>query len=1175
MGLNIYLLGQFNLQANELPIELPSRPAQSLLAYLALNAGVTQRREKLAGLLWPEATETNARSYLRQALWRIRKSLETGSQSWEEYLQISDISVTMDTHGDYWLDAETLQETAEPENVEELIRIVRHYKGELLPGFYDEWVLVERDRLQSVYHQKMHMLIQELTKRRRWDKLLQWGEEWIRLGYSPEPAYRALMKAYASLGDQGMVSVIYQRCVESLGRELGLDPSPKTRELHEQILRGEWEVSPEKPVREAARFERQPPFLDVCEQKVIEESIFVARERELDQLNSFLELTLNGQGRVVFVTGETGCGKTALVQEFTRLAQDDHHDLVVAGGNCNAQTGIGDPYLPFREILELLTGDVEARWDAGTISGEHARRLWNTLPLTAEAISVSSPNLIDTFIPGSALLDRAMAYAPTQQEWHSRLIEIVESRPASSLVSGTHQSDIFEQYSRVLAALARSEPLVLVVDDLQWADLGSISLLFHLGRQIKGNRILIVCAYRPEEVALGRGGERHPLVPVVNEFQREYGDSTVNVDAADSLSFVEDLLDSEPYDLSQDFRSMFYRFTHGNPLFSLELLRGMQERGDLLRDQYGTWVEGQALDWETLPARVEAVIAERIGRLDGSLRAALRVASVEGHEFTAEAVARIRSVDEREMLAKLSRELDRKHRLIRSQSILRIDGQLLSRYRFRHFLFQKYLYGSLDDVKRVYLHEQVGNVLEDLYQVQVERPTSDDLAPQLARHFQEARIIEKAVFYLSKVGERALQLSAYQEAVSHFDRVLTVLMTLPESPERAQQELSVQLALGMAWQGIEGPRHPAVIKAYTRAYELCQQTGETTQIGRMQGEMLEFYYVGAEYLTARDLAREALTLAQQEKNPLLEAMAHWYLGFVHFALGEFAMSRDYLAQVISFYEPQTHHHPFIVLRGKDAGLGALAYDACCLWCLGYPDQAHRRSQESLALARELGQPFSMVDVLTFGGCVSNEMRRDWGALKEYAERIVQLTADQVPGWRGTGEIYLGEALVMMGKIPEGIEQIREGLATRQTVEALCYGTGALGILAVAEGTIGNPGRGLSTLTKAIALVEQMEERYCEAELYRLQGNMHLMMGDEDEAFGSFMKAIDVARRQNARSWELRAGTSLARLWRKQGKISEAHELLKPVYDWFTEGFETPDLIDAKTLLEELSIVGQY
>jgi DNA-binding SARP family transcriptional activator len=371
------LLGQFDVHADSLPVKLSSRPAQSLLAYLALNAGVTQRREKLAGLLWPEATESNARSYLRQALWRIRKSFEAGSVSWEDYFRISDISVVMDAQAEFWLDAERLQEPLEKQSTEDLIQIVKLYRGELLPGFYDEWVLVERDRLQSTFHRKMNRLIVQLTEANRWSELIHWAEEWIRLGYSPEPAYRALMRGYAGLGDPGMVSTIYQRCVESLSRELGLDPSPETRELYEQILKGEWEVSSVSAARSDVA-PAQPPFLDGDEPLEVEQQVFVARSRELGELDSFLNLTLNGRGRVVFVTGETGSGKTALLQEFSSLAQDSHKELVIAGGNCNAHTGIGDPYLPFREILELLTGDVEARWSAGTISRDHARRLWST-----------------------------------------------------------------------------------------------------------------------------------------------------------------------------------------------------------------------------------------------------------------------------------------------------------------------------------------------------------------------------------------------------------------------------------------------------------------------------------------------------------------------------------------------------------------------------------------------------------------------------------------------------------------------------------------------------------------------------------------------------------------------------------------------------------------------------
>jgi DNA-binding SARP family transcriptional activator len=239
MSLKIYLLGQFKILAKDVPLELPSRPAQSLFAYLALNAGVTQRREKLASLLWPEASESNARSYLRQALWRIRKSLENASLSPDDYLGISDISLTFDDQSDYWLDIDLILDSDEPGTVEELIEIVHLYRGELLPGFYDEWIVMERDRLQAAYHQKMNLLLDRLLQLGRWDEALTWGEDWVRLGYSPEPAFRALMRAHAGLGDHGMVQATYQRCEEALARELGLEPSPETRRLYDGIRHGE------------------------------------------------------------------------------------------------------------------------------------------------------------------------------------------------------------------------------------------------------------------------------------------------------------------------------------------------------------------------------------------------------------------------------------------------------------------------------------------------------------------------------------------------------------------------------------------------------------------------------------------------------------------------------------------------------------------------------------------------------------------------------------------------------------------------------------------------------------------------------------------------------------------------------------------------------------------------
>jgi predicted ATPase len=274
--------------------------------------------------------------------------------------------------------------------------------------------------------------------------------------------------------------------------------------------------------------------------------------------------------------------------------------------------------------------------------------------------------------------------------------------------------------------------------------------------------------------------------------------------------------------------------------------------------------------------------------------------------------------------------------------------------------------------------------------------------------------------------------------------------------------------------------------------------------------------------------------------------------------------------MISFYEPQQHHRSLVFLRGSDAGTGALAYDACCLWCLGYPEQALKRSQEALALARELGHPWSLADVLCYAGCMLNAMRRDAQALKDHAEELRRLAHEKVPGWSGAGTCSRGEALAMLGQVQEGMAQMREGMAANQSRGVRCYLSGTLCSLAEAQAKVGQPEEGLTTLAEALVLVEETDERHWEAELYRLKGELLLMQGDEAEAEASFQKAIEVARRQQAKSWELRGTVSLCRLWQEQGRVDEARQMLAEIYGWFTEGFDTPDLQEAKALLEELS-----
>jgi predicted ATPase len=347
--------------------------------------------------------------------------------------------------------------------------------------------------------------------------------------------------------------------------------------------------------------------------------------------------------------------------------------------------------------------------------------------------------------------------------------------------------------------------------------------------------------------------------------------------------------------------------------------------------------------------------------------------------------------------------------------------------------------------------------------------------------------------------------------------------------------------------------------------------GKTTQLCRVLGELAIRSYVRAEYQKARELGEEALELAHQVQDPLLVMLGHWQVGFILFGLGEFTAAHAHLQEVISSYDPQEHHHPFLLARGSDAGVSALAYDACCLWCLGYPDQALKRGQEALLLARRLAHPFTLADVLCYAGCVLQKMCRDAYGLRDSAEEFTQLTEQMdFLSFKEIAFCSLGEALTMLGQLEEGIEQMRKGMTVREALHARVNKSGIFSGLAEAQARAGRLQKALAILAEALALVEETDERYCEAELHRQRGDLLLAQGDESAAEASFLKAIEVAHRQQAKSWELRAAISLCRLWRDQAKSELARQTLAEVYDWFTEGLDTPDLIEARTLLDALS-----
>jgi tetratricopeptide (TPR) repeat protein len=638
---------------------------------------------------------------------------------------------------------------------------------------------------------------------------------------------------------------------------------------------------------------------------MIGNTVFVARQAELERLEAMLARALQGQGQVCFVAGEAGAGKTTLVGEFTRRAQKANPELLMAFGDSNAQTGMADPYLPFREVMALLTGDVEGSLAEGVISEENAGRLKRFLHVAGEALVESGGDLVGIFVPGGALLTRLGTKLAKGSRLATRLEALV--RQKSALPAGPEgrldQNQIFEQYTAVVRRLAAKAPLVLVIDDLHWVDAASMSLLFHLVRRLEKSRVMIVGTYRPNDVALGRGGERHPVEPMLNEVRRYYGDVVLDLGAADEAEerrFVDALLDAEPNRLGPGFRDALYRHTEGHPLFTVELLRSLQDRGVLVRGDDGAWAIGPAVDWESLPARVDGVIGERIGRLEKELRDTLTVASVEGHRFTAQVVARVRDADERGMIARLSGELERQHRLVAAQGTERLASQRLSYYRFRHSLFQKYLYATLDEVERGYLHEDVAKVLEELYGDQCSQ-----IAVQLVRHFLEAGDTQKAVRYLLCAGDTALCAYANAEARLHYEQALALLEGHPDTDDVRRLRVDTTLKLASASYVADPPEKSlarlAAMEPLARALPDPggSDCGDRLRLARIRYWVGRFHFIANAPDEAAAYFRRVLEVATELGDEEMIAIPSSSLGRAMVSQGDFGRALPLLEQAVA------------------------------------------------------------------------------------------------------------------------------------------------------------------------------------------------------------------------------------------------------------------------------------
>lgn len=811
---------------------------------------------------------------------------------------------------------------------------------------------------------------------------------------------RALGLTQAALAEQVGCALVTIRKIEQQTRR----PSPQLcalladqlvipaaqREAFLRLGRGEFlERMPPGP-----NFTTLPEFL--LDAHDAHPSAFVAREEELATLDRHLLAAGKGTGRVVFISGEAGSGKTALMREFSRRSLDRHPDLLSICGRCTDYHGIGDPYLPFREIFDLLTGNIESHCKAGAFTKEYARRLWHIWPTAAQAIVENSPALFDSFIPPAPVIARAATYLSGIPPWLPPLEKQMARSSQEATAHGSSQSFIFEGVTAALAALAAQQPLLLLLDDLHWIDPSSAGLLFHLARRMDTSRILIIGAYRPEDVAVGRrkGDERqpHPLAGLLPEFKRIQGDLRVSLSRQtqqQARHFVDALLDAEPNRLGQAFRRAFQRQTEGHPLFAVELLRDMRARGDLRQDGAGRWVVSPSLSWRATPSKVAGVIEHRLSRLDATQRTILSIAAVEGETFSAQTIANVQGIEVRPLLSLLSQEIEKEHRLIQERG----GTHALQRYSFVHAYFQNHLYAKLGAGERRLLHREVGAALELLHGAGCE-----EIAVELAHHFGQAEVWPKAFRYLRLAGDRARHVHASQEALEFYSRALALRQCMTPAPQPAAL---LPVFEGRAKTYMLLTRYDEAIADFEEMYAQAHACGNRKKEGESLSQLAYVHWLtfsGKNTPKVEAYAQKALALAQETGDERILALSLIRLGSVDQVRGNLLEADRKFTQALQISErrgyrnPQAQAQDYLCMQAYLQGnyqrsirfghkawaefqeihdgfneLHALAFLCQALWGAGEYAEALRLTEEGLRKAQERKNDFFVGRILnTFG-----------------------------------------------------------------------------------------------------------------------------------------------------------------------------------------------------------------
>ena len=955
----------------------------------------------------------------------------------------------------------------------------------------------------------------------------------------------------------------------------------------------------------------------------------IGREREVELLKQGWSQILASKGQALLIEGEAGIGKSRclqLIQEYVEHSPE----AVIVECRCSPYYQ-NSPLYPILSLFQehvvqfASTDTAQTRLDklenllrdyniptvrGGTASPsdfdregqEHAPE---TLPLLAELLEIPFEVQQQT---GTGVGARPYG-RPVEQDTYP-----------SGWGRRQRRQQTLEVLVQVLLKMAEQKPILFVVEDLHWIDPSSIEFLTLLITRIENARIFAVLSCRTDTQHFRQSSQpeedEQPLQDEISDsdiessvLDREVLEQLLHPEWANALPLValtppqvEEMIQHVAGDtaLPSEALTRIVEMTEGVPLFVEELTQMMLE-GDpltLASDvSDGTGPHSQTME---VPVTLQDLLTARLDEL-GAAKEIVQLGATLGREWTAELLHEVASglyVGNRLFtdFALLRGELNK---LVNAYILNRnqvADNQL--RYTFRHPLLRETAYQSLLRSRRQQYHQQIAEVLQD----------GGGFQPELvAYHYTEAGLPDKAIDYWHRAGQRALERSANVEGIRHITQGLAALEKLStnastrESEATAQRELELQTILGSALIATKGYAAPEVEVAYTRARELLEtlESQEPTlkkdadaSLDRIKDLRFPILFglwlshlVRGRFLSARELGEQCFVIAQQTGDPAFEVEAHRALGATLYYLSEFRDALAHLEAGIELYQPQHHPVPTFLHFVADPGMTLLAYSAPLLWCLGYPVQAEGRVAEAARIGKNRSHPFSDAVLLHFKSVLYQHQEKA-EEVETTATQMLQICQEHgFSLWEAAATVMKGWALTELNRSEEGIAMIRKGIAAWEKTRAELQLPLFLTLLAQAYQRAGQYTLALQTLDSALSVVTRTGERTYDAELTRRKGELCLVLGKETKAVGGkdvtsavtkaesyFQEALAIARRQGAKSWELRAALSLSELWCTQDRYREAYNLLRPIYMWFSEGFDTKDLRQARTLLEKLQTI---